>query len=70
MEKEKLKQNFLGGIIPSEGIAPFADCDGGGCQVSCTLGCSVECYEGCMATCSSGCTAKCYAPGKNISENI
>lgn len=69
MEKEKLKKSFLGRVLSSDGLSPFADCENGSCQISCTLGCSVECYAGCMSECSSTCTTRCYAPGKNISEN-
>ena len=69
MEKDKLRLHFINGFPSPDGVGVFADCDNGGCQVSCTQGCSSECHNSCTDICSTGCTSTCYAPGINIREN-
>lgn len=76
MDYEGLKDligstGMFGGGNPNRGV--LADCDNGGCQVSCTAasGCSKECMAGCTGAscqsgCAPGCADKCYAPGQNI----
>lgn len=68
MSKEELRLNFAKGLSFTNENGVFADCDYGGCQISCTQGCSSECYNSCTDICSTGCTSICYAPGNNIIE--